>query len=477
MAGEAREPEGPPDEGRDPERVGSERAGSERVGSERAGLAPDPGPLDPGLRRPVPRRSEITRRVGALPLGETLADSGDVPSSPTPVAPATCPSDPDGASRPARPSSRPGLVSTLPPPTIPPPSTIPPRSMPPASLPFAPTPEAASEPPFLSVHQAGAAERLGRCLGGAYRLLRVLGGGAGGAVYEAIHETTGKAVALKVFHPGRFGGAEHERRFVRETRLAARLSHRHVVRLLDAGREPDGTLWQALELLRGRDLSRLLDERDRLTVHEAVSIGRQLLAALEAVHALGFVHRDVKPENVFLADAEDEGGANAGANDEHVSGVGGPDAGGATSDSELPARRPFVKLLDFGIARSATPDSESAITLEGVILGTPSYMAPEQISADHRIGPATDIWAAGAVMFTMLAGRPPFDEVDLTRLLTRIAREPAPSLAYARPDAPLSLVRAVARALRTHPAHRFESAAEMAAALTGPGTPVGGLDW
>ncbi|MCA9616139.1 MAG: serine/threonine protein kinase, partial [Myxococcales bacterium] len=217
---------------------------------------------------------------------------------------------------------------------------------------------------------------------------------------------------------------------------AAVVVHPNIVRLYDAGTDEDGTAWQVFELLEGRDLASLIEERT-LSVNEAVWLAGELLEALEAVHARGFVHRDIKPENVFLATA----------------------AGNRSA--------PFhVKLLDFGIAKPLVPSASTPwVTDEGVMLGTPHFMAPEQIAGDKPIAPTTDLWATGAVLFTALTGRPPFDDKQLSKLLVRIAREPAPSILPLRPDVPEALASIIARALRNHPAHRFPSASAMLAAL------------
>ena len=240
---------------------------------------------------------------------------------------------------------------------------------------------------------------------------------------------------MKILHERFKGSDQQRRRFEREARTAAVIHHPHIVRLYHAGCDPDGTAWQVLELLAGRDLASALEERP-LAIGEVRALADQLLSAIEAVHTRGFVHRDVKPENVFLLDE-------------------------APSDAPL-----AIKLLDFGIAKPLVPtDSLPFITEEGVLLGTPHYMAPEQVTGEQPVSPATDLWAVGAVLFTALTGRAPFEEAQLSRLLVRIAREPAPSVGFYRPDVPTDLAEVVARALRTHPAHRYHSARQMRAAL------------
>ncbi|MEM9071054.1 MAG: serine/threonine-protein kinase [Myxococcota bacterium] len=281
--------------------------------------------------------------------------------------------------------------------------------------------------------QEAPAEHHGALVAGAYRILEPIGGGSGGQVFRALHEPSGVEVALKVMHRRHRGSTVSEKRFERETRTASRIQHPHIVRMLDAGMMSDGTPWQAMELLEGCDLATLLQQRP-LGIDDTVQVGLQLLSALHAVHSLGYVHRDIKPENVFLVRHEEIG--------------------------------VWVKLLDFGIVKPLVPtDSLPWVTEEGLLLGTPQFMAPEQITGDIPVSVRTDVWAVGAVLYNALTGAPPFEDPQLSQLLVKIAREPAPSVAFHRPDAPTSLVQVVARALRTHPDHRYESAKEMAAEL------------
>ncbi len=190
---------------------------------------------------------------------------------------------------------------------------------------------------------------LPRTMVGEYTLLRSIGEGSGGTVFEARHQPTGAIVAVKVLH-ARYRKSELQQvRFEREVRTVCAMQHPNIVRLLDAGVESDGTAWQAMELLEGRELASALEDRP-FALDEAVEIVLQLLDALDAVHTRGYVHRDIKPENIFLEGLGDG-----------VHGFG-------------------VKLLDFGIAKAITPTKSNPwITAQGVLPGPPTFMAPEPV--------------------------------------------------------------------------------------------------
>lgn len=274
--------------------------------------------------------------------------------------------------------------------------------------------------------------RIGEVLGQRYELLSVLGAGSGGSVFRARDSSTRNEVALKLLHEKLKGSAHDRKRFEREVAAASTVHHPNIVRMLDRGLEPDGTPYQVLELLDGRALD-AAGEDGPLEIAAAVDVTRQLLAALSAVHLHGYVHRDVKPENIFLT---------------------------RSPDGLLQ-----VKLIDFGVARLLEEPLNGSITDDDMVLGSPSFMSPEQVSSDHALSPATDVWQTGAVLFYMLAGRPPFQDSNLSKLLVRIAREPAPSVVNFRPDCPHAVAAIVAGALRRNPEHRYPDAHHMSVAL------------
>jgi serine/threonine protein kinase/tetratricopeptide (TPR) repeat protein len=264
-------------------------------------------------------------------------------------------------------------------------------------------------------------ERIGR-----YRVLDRLGEGGMGVVYAALDESLGRRVAVKTI---REPDPEAQRRFHREARAAASVSHPHVCQLFEIG-DDQGRLFLAMELLTGRTLAERLSEGP-LAPAEVASLGRETLSALSALHSAGIVHRDLKPTNVFLT----------------------PHG---------------VKLLDFGLARplpselTQTLGKGTELTRPGLVVGTPRYMAPEQVLG-QAVDERTDIFAAGAVLYESLAGRPPFIGTTVVEVLSATLHESPPALSGSA--AVVSLDRIIRRALAKNSAERFASADEMSRAL------------
>ncbi len=249
-------------------------------------------------------------------------------------------------------------------------------------------------------------ERVGRTLDGKYKVGAPIAAGGMGVVYRGEHTWTGRAVAIKVLQPGLSSDEDIARRFLTEARASASLRHPNVVDVLDMGKDEDGTLYMVLELLEGRDLNDVIEERTVLTPAEVVAVMAPVLEALAFAHEKGFVHRDMKPSNVFLA----------------------IDARGAV----------VPKVLDFGIAKALDGGANKA-TRTGVIIGTPHYMAPEQASGVGVIGPATDTWSAGVVLFEALSGRFPFDGASPTMILMNVLGKRAPALREVAPTVPADI--------------------------------------
>ncbi|AUX48867.1 protein kinase [Sorangium cellulosum] len=242
---------------------------------------------------------------------------------------------------------------------------------------------------------------------------RLAGSGGMGSVYRALDRHTGEVAALKVMS-GR--GLEHGERFAREAQVLAGLRHPGIVRYIAQGATESGEPWLALEWLEGESLGDRLRRRG-LTVAESIMLGLRIAEALAEAHRHGVVHRDLKPSNLYLIDKSVE----------------------------------RVKLLDFGIARLA---ALAPLTMTGVVMGTPFYMAPEQARGERAVGPPADVFALGCVLFHCLTGRPPFVGDDIHTALLRVVLDEAPRLRDLRADVPEGVDAAVARMLAKDPAAR-----------------------
>ena len=220
----------------------------------------------------------------------------------------------------------------------------------------------------------------GTVIDGKYRVVRPLAEGGMGRVFVADHVFLGKQVAIKVLHPEMSAEPDAVERFTVEARAASLIEHENVVRVSDFGRSPDGQLYLVMELLSGHTLADEL-QAGALPPSRARFIACAILRGLEAAHARGVVHRDLKPENVFLTRRTD----------------GGDDV---------------VKLVDFGIARmrqEGGSDAEQRLTKEGAIMGTPAYMAPEQLRSERDVDARADLYAVGVLLYEMLSGKPPYE--------------------------------------------------------------------
>ena len=257
-------------------------------------------------------------------------------------------------------------------------------------------------------------------------LERLLGRGGMAMVYAGRDRRLDRPVAVKVV-PVAVTEPVGRARFVREARSAAGLSHPNAVAVFDAG-EADGYLYIVMELVEGRSLANVLAEAEPLEPSQATAIAASVLAALGQAHAAGIVHRDVKPSNIMVS----------------YDGT--------------------VKLLDFGIARRLD-DLVGDVTVAGEVVGTPKYLAPEQIEG-RPTTPATDVYAVGVVLFEMLAGVAPFNGDSPVATALAHTTAPVPDVRSLRPDVPDWLAVAIGRAMAKDPADRFADAAAMQAALT-----------
>ncbi|MEK6607008.1 MAG: protein kinase [Myxococcota bacterium] len=272
---------------------------------------------------------------------------------------------------------------------------------------------------------------IGTLLGGKYRLTQLVGKGGMGTVYRAEHATLGKVFAVKVLSPALRGLPDLAERFQEEARLASRLSHPNCISVVDFGETPGGVLYLVTEFLRGLDLTEILRQGAPLPIARVLGIIRQMLAGLAEAHTLGIVHRDLKPENVMV--------------------------------DVVPGQGDFVKILDFGIARLA--GSPTRITRPGLAMGTPDYMAPEQISG-HDATPLSDLYSVGLVLYRLLTGEKPFHGDTQEVLTGHLLYSPSPPSGVRR-GVPPALDAVVLRALAKRPEERFPSALDFLLALDG----------
>ncbi|NMC71955.1 MAG: serine/threonine protein kinase, partial [Myxococcales bacterium] len=274
---------------------------------------------------------------------------------------------------------------------------------------------------------------VGTVLANRYRIVRQIGQGGMGAVYEAEHLVIGRRVAIKALHPEFAHRSELVARFHREAQAASRIGHLNIVEVFDFGTDDRGAPFLVMEYLEGRSLAGALQSDGTFPVERSADVVGQTLGALDAAHAKGIIHRDLKPENIFLTD---HGG-----------------------------RADFVKLLDFGISKFQTPAGEPKLTTTGVTLGTPYYMAPEQAAGDGELDHRVDVYAMGAVLYEALAGRPPYEGTNYNRLLAQILSSDPPPLREFRPDIPPELARVVHTAMARNRNERYPTAGAMLEAL------------
>ena len=271
-----------------------------------------------------------------------------------------------------------------------------------------------------------------------YLLKREIARGGAGAVFEAEHLYTKRSVALKLLVPEHRAAAEPRARLLREALALSAARHPGVVSALDAGETEDGTPYLVLELLEGRSLEGILAVRRRIGAADVAWVGAAICEALAAAHRRGIIHRDIKPSNVFVA--RDEQG------------------------------REVVKVFDFGVARVQAESNK--LTQDGALLGTPEYMAPEQLLA-REVDGRTDLYALGVTLYECLAGVVPF-EGNFGEVLLKSSTQPLPPLRQRAPEVTTEFAAVIERALAREPDARFSDALAMAQALrkaAPPGTP------
>lgn len=278
----------------------------------------------------------------------------------------------------------------------------------------------------------------GDLVAGKYRVDRVLGRGAMGVVVAARHEELGQKVAIKLLHPDVSASDDGRERFLREARAAAKLESDHVARVFDVGTFGETNAYLVMEHLEGSDLEKYLEAQGPLPIEEAVDYVLEALEALAHAHAHGMVHRDIKPSNLFLTERMDG------------------------------SRR--VKILDFGISKTesglgvSSPGS-STLTSPHAVLGSPAYMAPEQIRSSKTVDQRADIWSVGVMLYELVTGKSPFLGETIGDTLARVLAGKPESITKFRPDAPRELVAVIDTCLESDEKNRFQNVAELAKAL------------
>ncbi len=275
-------------------------------------------------------------------------------------------------------------------------------------------------------------DRLKTALADGYAIQEEIGAGGMATVYLAKDLKLHRKVAVKVLRPelASVGGPEG---FLREIEISANLNHPHILSLFDSG-EADGFLYFVMPYVEGESLREKLNREKPLAIDEALEIAKTVAGALDYAHEQGVVHRDIKPENILLHKGE-------------------------------------VLVADFGIALAVQTIGGPRMTQAGFPIGTPHYMSPEQGSGDLEIGPATDIYALGCVVYECLVGAPPFTGLTAQSIISKRFTEDPPAIAEHRPDVPDAVGQAVARALARRPQDRFATSGDFVAALTSPGSP------
>lgn len=290
---------------------------------------------------------------------------------------------------------------------------------------------------------------IGDVVAGKYLIVRVLGEGGMGIVYEATHQRLRQRVAIKMLLPTMLEHHVVVSRFDREARAAAQLRSRHVARVHDVDVTEDGLPYMVMDFLEGHDLQVELERRRTLPVEEAVDYILQACSAMVEAHQLGIVHRDLKPSNLFLEHDHRE-----------------------ASSGGLDATPRIVKVLDFGISKLQA-DADAKLTEVDTVMGTALYMSPEQIRASHAVDGRADIWALGVILYEVFAGRVPWLGTP-HQVAAAVVTEDAPDLRTFCPSLPQELTLIIHKCLSREPANRFPDVRTLAVALApfaAPGSP------
>ncbi|MDI1433902.1 serine/threonine-protein kinase [Polyangium sorediatum] len=272
----------------------------------------------------------------------------------------------------------------------------------------------------------------GNTIEGKYRIVRLLGQGGMGAVYEGENERIHRRVAIKVLHASVSGKEDVVQRFEREAQAAGRIGSEHIVEVLDLGNLPSGERFMVMEFLDGQSLGDRIKKRKRLTPQELAPLIHGMLEGLAAAHDAGIVHRDLKPDNVYLINNKNQ--------------------------------RDFVKILDFGVSKFSALDTDMSMTKTGAVMGTPYYMSPEQ-ARGGKIDARSDLYSVGVVMYQAITGRLPFQAQTFNELVFKIALESPDPAELVVPNLDPNFAAIIAKAMIRDANVRFQTAREFQAAV------------
>jgi serine/threonine protein kinase len=273
---------------------------------------------------------------------------------------------------------------------------------------------------------------------GKYEIVRLIGRGGMGSVWEGRHASLGTRVAIKFIDQEYVGSREAQSRFATEARAAATIQSKHAIQIFDHGVTEDGRPYIVMELLLGEPLDKRIERLGRISLQETARVLGQVARALQRAHEAGIIHRDLKPENIFLVRSPDD-------------------------DDEI------AKVLDFGIAKIKGPPSDLGLTSStktGAVLGTPYYMSPEQARGLRSIDHRSDLWSLGVIAYKCITGVLPFDGESVGDLLVKICTAPPPIPSLTLPGLPKAFDAWFLRVLEREPAQRYASASELGEALS-----------